>query len=107
MIAGFIIQGYSPQTVVVRARGPSLAATGVPDVLANPMLQLYSGQTQIGANDNWQDASNAAAIQASGFAPLDPQESAILVTLDPGAYTAIVSGVGGTVGAAIVEVFKN
>jgi hypothetical protein len=58
-------------------------------------------------NDNWQQAANAAAIQASGFAPLDPAESAILVTLQPGAYTAIVTGVGGTTGVAIIEVFAN
>jgi len=107
MIGGFIIQGSGPQNVVVRARGPSLSATGVPNVLANPMLQLFSGQTQIGINDNWQDAANAAQIQASGFAPADPLEAAILSTLQPGAYTAIVTGAGGTTGVAIVEVFRN
>ena len=53
------------------------------------------------------DAANQAQVQASGFAPSDPLESAILVTLDPGAYTAIVTGVGGTSGVAIVEVFRN
>jgi len=107
MIGGFIIQGSGPQNVVVRARGPSLSATGVPNVLANPMLQLFSGQTQIGINDNWQDAANAAQIQSSGFAPADPLEAAILTTLQPGAYTAIVTGAGGTTGVAIVEVFRN
>jgi hypothetical protein len=105
MIAGLIIQGDGPQTVVVRARGPSLTAAGVPNVLANPMLQLFSGQTQIAVNDNWQDAPNAAALATSGFAPSDPMEAAILVTLQPGAYTAIVTGVGSTTGVAIVEVF--
>jgi ELWxxDGT repeat protein len=107
MIGGFIIQGEGPQTVVVRARGPSLTATGVTSALPNPMLQLYTGQTQIGVNDNWQSAANATAIQASGFAPADPAESAILITLDPGAYSAIVSGVGGTSGTAIIEVFRK
>jgi hypothetical protein len=105
MIAGFIIQGSQPQTVVVRARGPSLAAAGVVGPLANPRLQLFSGQTEIGNNDNWQSAANAATLQAMGFAPADSLESAILVTLNPGAYTAIVTGVGGTTGVAIVEVF--
>ncbi len=107
MIGGFIIQGNTPQTVVVRARGPSLTAQGVPGALANPMLQLFSGATQIAVNDNWQSAANAAAIQASGFAPSDANEAAILITLAPGAYTAIVTGVGGATGVGIVEVFAQ
>ena len=107
MIGGFIIQGNTPQTVVVRARGPSLTAAGVPGALANPLLQLFSGATQIAVNDNWQTAVNAASIQASGFAPADPFESAILITLNPGAYTAIVTGSGGTTGVGIVEVFAQ
>jgi hypothetical protein len=106
MIAGLVIQGDGPQSVVVRARGPSLAAAGVPGVLANPQLQLFSGATQIGFNDDWQD-TDGAAILASGFAPSDPNESAILITLQPGAYSAIVTGVSGGTGVAIVEVFKN
>jgi hypothetical protein len=105
MIGGFIIQGSGPQTVVVRARGPSLTAFGVPNALANPTLSLYSGQTVITTNDNWQTAANAAQLTASGFAPSNTLESAILITLNPGAYTAIVSGVGGTTGVGIVEVF--
>ncbi len=107
MIGGFIIQGDAPQTVIVRARGPSLAAQGVPGVLANPLLQLFSGATQIAVNDDWGTAANAAAIQASGFAPLDPNEAAILITLPPGAYTAIVTGAGGTTGVGIVELFAR
>lgn len=107
MIGGFILQGNGPQSVVVRARGPSLAAAGVPNVLANPVLQLFSGSTQIAVNDNWQLASNAVAVEASGFAPSDPNEAAILITLNPGAYTAIVTGSGGGTGVAIVEIFRN
>jgi hypothetical protein len=105
MIAGFIIQGQAPQTVVVRARGPSLTSTGVTGALANPRLQLFQGQTELSNNDDWQQAANAAQLQALGFAPADPAESAILTTLAPGAYTAIVTGVGNTTGVAIVEVF--
>jgi hypothetical protein len=107
MIAGFIIQGDGPQSVVVRARGPSLSGfiQGLP--LANPTLQLISGPTMIAQNDDWQQAPNAAQIRTTGFAPLYDAESAILITLNPGAYTAIVSGVGNTSGVAIVEVFKN
>jgi hypothetical protein len=107
MIGGFVIQGDTPQTVVVRARGPSLAPFGISNFLANPVLQLFSGQTQIALNDNWQQAANAADIQARGFAPTNAFESAILVTLTPGAYTAIVTGAGGTTGVGIVEVFAQ
>ena len=107
MIGGFIIQGDSPQTVVVRARGPSLAAAGITNFLANPVLQLFSGATQIAANDNWQTDPNAAALSASGFAPSNPFEAAILITLNPGAYTAIVTGAGGTTGVGIIEVFAQ
>jgi hypothetical protein len=107
MIGGFIIQGSAPQTVLIRARGPSLAQAGVPGVLPNPMLQLFSGQTVIASNDNWQTNANAAAITGTGLAPSDALESAILMTLNPGAYTAIVSGAGGATGVGIVEVFAR
>jgi len=106
MIGGFIIQGDSSKTVLIRAVGPNLANYGVTGVLANPMLQLYSGQTIIASNDNWQDA-NASAIQATGLAPASVLESAILITLPPGAYTAIVSGAGGGTGVGIIEVFTQ
>jgi hypothetical protein len=109
MIGGFVIQGSDPQTVVVRARGPSLAPFGIGNALANPMLQLMrsSDQSTVASNDDWGSAPNAAASAASGYAPPDPQESAILVTLPPGAYTAIVTGAGSTTGVGIVEVFRQ
>ena len=107
MIGGFIIQGDAPQTVVVRARGPSLIPFGITNALANPVLQLFSGQTLIASNDDWQSATNAAAITSSGFAPSSNLESAILITLNAGAYTAIVTGAGGGTGVGIVEVFAQ
>jgi hypothetical protein len=106
LIGGFIIGGPAPKTVVVRARGPSLTALGVPGALANPVLNLYSGQTVIASNDDFGTAPNAAQLQASGFAPSNALESAILVTLNPGPYTAIVSGAGGATGVGIIEVFE-
>jgi hypothetical protein len=106
MIGGFVIEGTAPKTVVVRARGPSLSAFGVADVLANPMLELYSGQTRIALNDDFGAAANASQLQASGFAPSHAREAAILVTLAPGAYTAIVSGSGGGTGVGLMEVFQ-
>ncbi len=105
MIAGFVIQGAQPKTVAIRARGPSLASQGVTGALQDPRLQLFAGQAEIASNNDWGSAANAAQVQASGFAPPDARESVILVTLNPGAYTAIVTGVGGTTGVAIVEVF--
>ena len=107
MIGGFIIQGTGPQTVVVRARGPSLTAAGVPGALANPVLQLFSGSTLVATNDDWQTDASAAAVQSAGFAPSSALESAIRITLNPGAYTVIVTGAGGTTGVGIVEVFAQ
>lgn len=84
-------------------RAPQRAAAGA---LADPTLTLVpaDGSPPI-VNDDWGTASNAAQLQAIGFQPAHPKESAILVTLNPGAYTAIVSGVGGTTGIGIVEVY--
>ena len=109
MIGGFVIQGDGPQTVVIRARGPSLVPFGISNALANPALQLVrsSDQVTLATNDNWGSAANAAQISASGFAPSNSLESAILITLNPGAYTAIVTGSGGVTGVGIVEVFAQ
>ena len=104
MIGGFIIGGSTPKTVVVRARGPSL---GIAGELLNPVLTLVpSSGAPAMANDDWQSDPNAGALAASGFAPGDPNESALMVTLPPGAYTAIVGGAGGSIGVALVEVFE-
>ncbi|HUR60316.1 MAG TPA: hypothetical protein VM029_21515, partial [Opitutaceae bacterium] len=107
MIGGFIVGGSAPLTLVVRARGPSLTALGMPGALANPVLQLVrsSDQSVIAVNDNWGSAANVAQLASTGFAPADALEAAILVTLQPGAYTAIVTGSGGGTGVGIIEVF--
>ena len=107
MIGGFVIQGSGPQQVAIVATGPSLAAFGIANPLADPTLTLVrsSDQTVIATNDNWQSASNSAQLQAAGFAPSNALESAILVTLQPGAYTAIVSGAGGGTGVGVVAVY--
>ncbi|HET9579015.1 MAG TPA: DUF11 domain-containing protein [Usitatibacter sp.] len=107
MIGGFIVQGARPQTVVVRGRGPSLAANGIANTLPDPILQLVraSDNTVIATNDDWASAANAAQLSASGFAPGHEKEAAVLITLDPGAYTAILSGVADATGVGIVEVF--
>jgi hypothetical protein len=107
MIGGFVIQGTQPQTVAIVGTGPSLSAYGIANPLPNPTITLVrtSDQAVIATNDNWSGATNAAQIQVSGFAPSNPLESALLVTLQPGAYTAIMSGVGGTTGTGIVAVY--
>jgi len=109
MIGGFIVQGSGPRSVVVTATGPSLASSGVANPLGDPTLTLMrsSDQAILAANDNWQDAPNAADIQASGFAPPDARESAIMMTLAPGAYTAIVRGASGATGVAVVGVYQT
>jgi hypothetical protein len=111
MIAGFIIGGSTAKTVVVSVAGPSLSNFGITNPLANPTLTLVrsSDQSVLGTNDNWQaqgKPADAAAIQASGFQPSNALEPAIIATLDPGAYTAIVQGVSGGTGVGLVGVFE-
>jgi hypothetical protein len=92
---------------VVRAIGPSLAALGINGVLADPMLTIYDANgAVISANDNWQDDPGADTIAAHELAPTDAAESAALVGLAPGQYTAVVSGAGGTTGVALVELYN-
>ncbi|MCB1770323.1 MAG: hypothetical protein KDJ31_11595 [Candidatus Competibacteraceae bacterium] len=107
MIGGFIISGNAAKQVLITAKGPALAEAGVPAVLNDPMLTLYNSNGQaILENDDWGTASNAANIQAHGAGPRYGLESAILTTLAPGAYTAIVRGVGATTGNALIEVYE-
>jgi cyclophilin family peptidyl-prolyl cis-trans isomerase len=106
MIGGFIVAGNGSQRVLVRAIGPSLGAFGVADPLADPTLTLYDSEgNQIDFNDNWQDNPSQAEIEATMIAPNDPKESAVLQTLTPGGYTAIVRGAGSATGTGLVEVY--
>ena len=105
LIGGFIITG-GPKLVLVRALGPSLAAQGVSPVLANPVLNLMSGATVVRSNDDWQNASNSDDIISTSIPPLNPSESSILVRLEPGAYTAVVTGANGSTGIALIEVYE-
>lgn len=105
LIAGFIINGADSKKLIIRAVGPSLAAYGVPGALPDPTLELHD-QTGaiIAANDNWKDTQQAQ-ILATGLAPSDDRESAIVVTLAPGAYTAIARGAAGSTGIVLLEVY--
>ena len=104
-IGGFILTGVDPKKVVVRALGPSLTGLGVPGALQDPTLELHDHTGAIIAFDNdWKD-SQQTEIQNTGLAPGDDREAAIVQTLSPGAYTAIVRGNGNTTGVGLVEVY--
>lgn len=110
IIAGFILGNQSlPDRVIIRGLGPSLAANGVPNTLQNPTLELHNGDgTLLYTNNDWMDnPTQAAEIANAGLAPSDSREAAIAVTLPAGAYTAILAGLGGTIGNAIVEIYDR
>ena len=106
LIGGFVIQGTSAKRVLMRAVGPSLATAGVRNVLANPFLELHNSTgALLNSNDNWNSNQFAAQISATGLAPSNTQESAIIATLAPGNYTAIMRGVNNTTGVGLVELY--
>lgn len=105
LIGGFIITG-GPKMVLIRAIGPSMAALGVSPVVSNPSLQLFSGKTLLASNDDWKTNTNAAQIVASGLAPNNDVESALLIRLEPGAYTTVVHSTDATPSIALVEVYE-
>jgi hypothetical protein len=114
MIGGFVVQGSGAKRVIVRAIGPELSQHGVPNPLADPILELHNSTgALIAHNDNWMTTilggiitrDQVHDIMGSGHAPTDPRESAIIATLPPGNYTAIVRGVNATTGVGLVEVY--
>ena len=108
MIAGLIVTptGGANVNILVRALGPTLGDFGVPDALVNPTLDLVnSSGTVIRSNDNWKD-SQRAVIEATGLVPNHDAESALVESVAPGAYTAIVRGNGRTTGIGLVEVYR-
>ena len=106
LISGFIVGEVESATVVVRALGPSLASFGVSGVLSDPVLTIYDSKgSAIATNDNWHDANNATDIQRNGLAPPNAIDSAIMLHLPAGSYTAIVRGANAATGNALVEVY--
>ncbi len=103
LIGGFIVTGTASKRMILRAIGPSLSIGGA---LSDPRLELYDSAGQLmAANDNWRDAPNAQEITESAIAPTSDLESAILTTVSPGAYTAIVRGAGEATGIDLVEAY--
>ena len=106
LISGFIVGEVASATVGVRALGPSLAAYGVSGVLSDPTLTIYdSTGSVIASNDNWQDDPNAILIQKNGLRPPNALESALVLHLPAGAYTAVVRGANGGTGVGLAEVY--
>lgn len=103
MIGGFFVGGNAPAKVLLRAIGPSLTQQNVAGALADPELQLTDANGSTITNDDW---AAVAADLPNGFAPSDQRESALVATLVPGAYTAIVSGKSGTTGVALIEAYN-
>lgn len=108
LIGGFIAAGapIGSAKVVVRGIGPSLSAAGVNGALEDPTLELFDGNgTSIAGNDNWRD-TQASELQAIGIPPSDDREPAIVASLAPGSYTAVVRGRDGMTGIGLVEVYN-
>jgi hypothetical protein len=101
LIGGFIITGTEPKKVIIRGIGPSLSGVGV--TLFDPTLELRQGSTLIASNDDWKQ--NESEVRATTIPPSHDRESAIVTTLQPGAYTAVLAGKNGATGVGVVEVY--
>lgn len=112
LVAGFVVNGSSAKRVLIRAVGPALGALGVSGTLADLFLRIFQGTSVIRENDNWESGNNLAllldaAAKSGAFAlPAGGKDAAVLLTLPPGSYSAQVSGVGGTTGISLVEVYE-
>ena len=104
-IGGFIVSGSEPKRVILRGVGPSLAAQNVPGPLTDPVIELFdAASTSLGKNDNWRE-SQQVEILASGLAPTNEAESALIATLPPGDYTVVLGGKDGGEGVGLVEIY--
>jgi hypothetical protein len=104
-IGGFIVTGSAPKRVILRSIGPSLSSVGLSDTLADPIMELHGPPCFVTiTNDNWRDTQEAE-IMATGLAPTNDLEAAIVAELNPGTYTFIVSGTNNDTGVALVEVY--
>lgn len=112
LIAGLVVTGPGPRTYLIRGVGPTLANLGVPNALDDPFLQIYRGETLLRENDDWDTPASAQAAlsdaaRKTGAFPLQVRrDSAILITLQPGTYTAKLSGFEGSTGVGLVEIYE-
>jgi hypothetical protein len=111
LTVGFVVTGPSSETLLIRAVGPSLGTYGVTGALASPLLSIFdSNEVELGSNNGW---GGTAELQAAFTAvaafplPATSADSALLVTLPAGAYTAQVSGADGSTGIALLEVYEE
>lgn len=105
MIMGFIIGGSVARDVLVTTIAGSLGEYGVAGVLNDPKMEIFAGQQKIAESDDWIDSPDFETIARTGFSPRNPLESAVWLHLNPGAYTAVVSGVNGLQGVSLPEVY--
>ncbi len=112
LIAGFVINGNVPRKLLVRGVGPALADFGVTGTLADPKLEIFSGATAVATGDNWSDEPNAGELVSTATAvgafalKSGSRDAALVLTLPAGSYSAKISGVGGTTGEALVEIYE-
>jgi hypothetical protein len=110
LTTGFVIGGSTAKTMLIRAIGPGLAPLGVPGVMANPKIELFSGSVVIARNDNWEGLPqlNSVGNSVGAFTITDTNsnDAILLITLAPGSYTAQLSGVNGSTGLALLEVYE-
>lgn len=107
LVAGFNIQGTGKRRLLIRAVGPTLGVFGVPGTLADPKLEIYSSSNKIAENDNWAASASATFDSVGAFRlTAGSADAALVIELDPGSYTAQITGVGGATGVALVEVYE-
>lgn len=114
LVTGFAINGNEPRRVLIRAAGPALGDFGLSGFLEDPILEIFEqtlgGPQHFATNDDWEDGVNAAEILSAvpGAFPFasGSKDAALLVVLPAGSYTAVASGVDGTTGEALVEVYE-
>ena len=104
LIGGIIVVGDAPKRLLIRALGPSLAASGVAGTLQDPILEIYQGENLQASNDNWK-TTQEEEIRNTGVAPTDDREAAIAAIVQPGSYTAVLRGAGDTTGVGLIEVY--
>jgi hypothetical protein len=106
LIGGFIVSGHDAKSILVRALGPSLGEAGNPNLLTDPLVELHDSQGQlVAANDDWNTGGQVNEIVATGIPPIDDREAALIATVTPGDYTAVVKGANASQGIALVEIY--